>query len=303
MAVAKILLYYVFTPLADPEAIRLWQHALCWSLGLRGRIIVAPHGLNGTVGGELDACKAYVKATKQYPAFKNIDFKWSQGTGLAEDGSSLDFPKLTVRARDEIVSFGTPQELRVDEHGVVGGGEHLTPEQVDALVAQRDDVVFLDGRNRIEAELGRFEGAVVPDVDNTHDFIRELDAGSWDHLKDKPIISYCTGGVRCEVLSSLMKDRGFNEVYQIDGGIMRYAEEYGTSSHWKGALTVFDGREVVTYSDDEPISRCHRCQTPVARLQNCSDPACRVRLVTCQDCGTSQRIACTAHVDADTPRH
>lgn len=295
MAIAKILLYYVFTPLSDPDAVRLWQHSLCESLGLRGRILISPHGLNGTVGGDIDACKAYIKATRQYPAFKDIDFKWSDGTGLAADGSSLDFPKLVVRAREEIVSFGVPEELAVDEDGVVGGGIHLSPEEVDALVAERDDVVFLDGRNRIEAEVGRFEGAVVPEVDNTHDFIRELDSGAWDHLKDKPIISYCTGGVRCEVLSSLMINRGFNEVYQIDGGIVRYAEKYGTSSHWKGALTVFDGREVVEFSDDPPISACHRCATPVARLQNCSDPACRVRLVTCEECGTTLDITCDTH--------
>lgn len=295
MAVAKILLYYVFTPLADPDAIRLWQHTLCKSLGLRGRIIVSPHGLNGTLGGELDACKAYVKATRQYPAFREIDFKWSQGSGLDDDGASLDFPKLVVRAREEIVSFGTPDEVRVEATGVVGGGVRLSPREVDALVAGRDDVVFFDGRNRIEAEVGRFEGAVVPDVDNTHDFIGELESGAWDHLKDKPVVTYCTGGIRCEVLSSLMVNRGFNEVYQIDGGIVRYAEEFGTSSHWKGALTVFDGREVVTFSDDEPISRCHRCGTGAARLQNCSDPACRVRLVTCPGCGERERIACELH--------
>lgn len=295
MAVAKILLYYIFTPLADPDAIRLWQHTLCDSLKLRGRILVSPHGLNGTVGGDIDACKAYVKATRQYPAFRNIDFKWSDGTGVDAGGFSLDFPKLVVRARDEIVGFGAPGELQVDPSGVVGGGVHLSPEEVDALVASRDDVVFLDGRNRIEAELGRFEGALVPAVDNTHDFVRELDSGAWDHLKERPIISYCTGGVRCEVLSSLMRNRGFNEVYQIDGGIVRYAERFGTSSHWKGALTVFDGREVVTYSDDPPISHCHRCGTAVARLQNCCDPSCRVRLVTCEDCGRRLTISCEAH--------
>lgn len=295
MAIAKILLYYAFTPLSDPESVRLWQRTLCESLGLRGRIIVSKHGINGTVGGDIDACKAYVRATKEYPGFKDIDFKWSDGSGLDETGASLDFPKLVVRARDEIVSFGVPDEVQVGAEGVIGGGTHLSPEEVDALVASREDVVFLDGRNRIEAELGRFEGAVVPEVDNTHDFVAQLDSGAWDHLKDKPVISYCTGGIRCEVLSSLMRNRGFNEVYQIDGGIVRYAEKYGTSSLWKGALTVFDGREVVTYSDDEPISSCHVCGRKVTRLQNCSDPACRVRLVTCEECGRRERIACADH--------
>lgn len=295
MALAKILLYYIFTPLADPLAVTLWQRTLCEHLRLRGRILISRHGINGTIGGDIDACKSYLKATKQYPGFADLDVKWSDGTGLDSAGYSLDFPRLVVRERPEIVSFGAAEELRVDADGVVGGGIHLSPEQVDELVATRDDVVFFDGRNTIEAELGRFDGAVVPKVDNTHEFIARLDSGEFDHLKNKPIISYCTGGIRCEVLSMLMRNRGFNEVYQIDGGIVRYAQRYATSSHFKGALAVFDGREVVTFSDDEPISSCHRCGTKVARLQNCSEPSCRRRLITCQDCGTTETITCAEH--------
>src|SRR5215207_5509908 len=99
---AKILLYYVFTPLADPDAIRLWQRDLADSLGLRGRILISKDGLNGTLGGELDALKRYVRKTRGYPAFNEIDFKWSAGSGLRDDGTSLDFPKLSVKVRDEI---------------------------------------------------------------------------------------------------------------------------------------------------------------------------------------------------------
>src|SRR5699024_8056848 len=147
------------------------------------------------------------------------------GTGLDDDGASLDFPKLSVKVRDEIVSFGAPDELKVDASGVIGGGTHVTPEQVNELVADRgDDVVFFDGRNAFEAAIGRFRNAVVPDVDNTRDFVEVLDSGAYDHLKDKPIVTYCTGGIRCEVLSSLMRSRGFDEVYQINGGIVRYGE-------------------------------------------------------------------------------
>ena len=122
MATAKILLYYAFTPLADPEAVRLWQRDLAESLGLRGRILLSEHGINGTLGGELKAMKRYVRKTKDYAPFKDIDFKWSEGTGLDETGDSLDFPRLSVKVRDEIVSFGAPGELAVDGDGVVGGG-------------------------------------------------------------------------------------------------------------------------------------------------------------------------------------
>ena len=232
----KILLYYRFTPLTDPEAIRLWQWTLCDSLGLKGRIIISKDGINGTVGGPLSAVKKYIRATKEWPGFKDTDFKWSEGTGD-------DFPRLAVRVRDELVSFGAPHDLHVDESGVVNGGPHLSPAQVNELVEARgDDVVFFDGRNAFEAEIGRFRNAIVPDVETTHDFVKVLESGAYDHLKDKPIVTYCTGGVRCEVLSSLMLQRGFQEVYQVEGGIVRYGEAFGNEGLWEGSLFIFDGR-------------------------------------------------------------
>src|SRR5688572_5927378 len=123
----KILLYYKFAPLSDPEAIRLWQRALCEQYNLRVRILISKHGLNGTVGGDIDDLKAYVKATKSYEPFKKTTFKWSEG-------GRENFPKLSIKVRDEIVTFGAPDEVEVDDQGVVGGGKHLKPEEVHKLV-------------------------------------------------------------------------------------------------------------------------------------------------------------------------
>lgn len=289
MAVAKILLFYVFTPLADPDAIRLWQRDLCESLGLRGRILISKDGINGTVGGELKDVKRYVRKTRQYPAFADIDFRWSEGRGN-------DFPRLSVRVRDEIVSFGAPGELRVDERGVIGGGVKLSPEQLHELVAEKQ-VTFFDGRNAFEAEIGRFEGAVVPNVENTRDFVAELDSGVYDHLKHEPIVTYCTGGIRCEVLSSLMRNRGFDEVYQLDGGIVRYGETFGDSGLWNGSLYVFDERKSIEFSTDaQVIGACYRCGEPTSRMENCADPECRVQLVVCDE--HAAEVACAAHAAA-----
>ena len=286
MAVPKVLLFYQFTPLADPDAIRLWQRDLCRSLGLGGRIILSPHGINATVGGELRAVKTYLRTTREYPAFKNLDVKWSEGGGD-------DFPRLSVRVRNELVSFGAPGELRVDENGVIGGGTKLNPEQLHQLV-QTDEVVFFDGRNSFEAEIGHFAGAVVPQVSNTREFVAELDSGKYDHLKDKPVVTYCTGGIRCEVLSSLMINRGFNNVYQLDGGIAKYGETYGDSGLWRGSLYVFDNRLSMNFSaDTEAVGRCYRCQTPTQNMQNCSDLGCRSQLVVCTD--HSGETACELH--------
>jgi UPF0176 protein len=138
--------------------------------------------------------------TREYHLFKELDFKWS-------DGQIEDFPRLAIRVRDEIVTFGVANEITVDEDGIIGGGVHLSPTQVHELVKERgDEVVFFDGRNSYEAAIGKFKNAVIPNVSTTPEFLAELETGKYDHLKDKPIITYCTGGIRCEVLSMLMKN-------------------------------------------------------------------------------------------------
>lgn len=282
MALSKILLYYTFTPIADPTAVMLWQRDLCESLGLKGRIIISEHGINGTVGGEMAACKKYVRKTREYPGFKGMEFKWSEG-------GAEDFPKLSVKVRDEIVSFGAPGELKVDENGVVGGGQHLKPEEVHELVEKRgEDVVFFDGRNAMEAQIGKFRDAVVPDVDTTHDFIAELESGKYDWMKDKPVVSYCTGGIRCEVLSSLMKNRGFSEVYQLDGGIVRYGEKYGNQGLWEGSLYVFDKRMHVEFGEDAAeLGHCVLCGNPSNTFVNCvNEDTCRRQVLLCDDCSS-----------------
>ena len=273
-----MILYYAFTPFRDPDAIRLWQRTLAESLGLTGRILISEHGINGTLGGELTALKRYVRRTREYPALHNLEIKWSAG-------SAADFPKLSVKVRPEIVTFGAPEELEVDENGVVGGGTHLSPDEVDALVASRPETVFFDGRNSYEAEVGRFRDAIVPPADTTRDFISLLDSGRYDHLKQTPIITYCTGGIRCEVLSRLMRNRGFEEVYQIDGGIVRYGEARGNNGLWEGSLYVFDRRGTVDFGPDHAlIATCRACGQPTSEVGDCEDLSCLAQFPLHREC-------------------
>ncbi|HET8883932.1 MAG TPA: rhodanese-related sulfurtransferase [Candidatus Saccharimonadales bacterium] len=274
----KILLYYKFTPVGDPVTMRLWQKTLCDSLNLNGRVLISPHGINGTVGGDVANLKAYIKATKEFAGFKTIVFKWS-------DGGRENFPRMSVKVRDEIVAFDAADELRVDENGVVGGGKHLKPKQVNELVQKRNDVVFFDGRNAHEAAIGKFKNAVVPNTHTSRDFIRELESGKYDDLKDKPIVTYCTGGIRCEILSSLMINRGFSEVYQIDGGIVKYGEAYGDDGLWEGSLRVFDDRMTVDFSDHtKTIGECSHCQGPTNNYENCAWANCNDLVLICLHC-------------------
>lgn len=276
----KILLYYKFTPVLDPEAVRLWQKTLCDSLNLRGRILVSRHGLNGTVGGTIEDLKSYIKETKKFPGFKDTVFKWS-------DGSREDFPRMSVRNRRELVGFkNSDDEFDVDTNGVVGGGKHIKPSEVNAMVEKYgDDVVFFDGRNAHEALIGKFKNAVVPDTRTSRDFIAELSSSKYDDIKSKKVITYCTGGVRCEVISAMMKKRGFKDVYQIDGGIVKYGEAYGDDGLWEGALRVFDKRMTVNFTDRaKTIGECTHCHKPTSNFENCAYPECNELVLICDEC-------------------
>jgi UPF0176 protein len=276
----KILLYYKFTPLQDPLAVRLWQKALTESLHLKGRILISAQGINGTVGGEMEDLKNYIKVTKELPGFKDIVFKWS-------DGSRDDFPRMSVKTRRELVGFqNSEEEFSVDENGVVGGGVHLKPNQVHELVEKYgDDVIFFDGRNAHEAAIGKFKNAVVPNANTSRDFIAELESDKYDDIKDKKIVTYCTGGIRCEVISAMMKKRGFNDVYQMDGGIVKYGEAYGDDGLWEGSLRVFDDRMTVEFSDHTAtIGECTHCKGKTSNFENCAYAQCNDLVLICENC-------------------
>lgn len=275
----KVILYYKFVPVADPAMTMRWQRELCQRLNLKGRIIVSEHGINGTLGGDIKSLRQYKAEMNRSVIFKGITYKWSDGTGE-------EFPRLSIKVKPELVAFDRADEIEVDAKGVKGGGKHLKPEQVHKLVEERgEDVIFFDGRNAYEAEVGRFKNAVVPDTKTTRDFIVELESDKYADIKDKPIVTYCTGGVRCEVLSVLMKNRGFKEVYQIDGGIVKYGEKYGDDGLWEGSLHIFDDRMSHTFSDKaKDIGTCTHCQGKTSNYENCDNVSCNRLVLICEDC-------------------
>ena len=274
-----MILYYGFTPISDPDAMLLWQKQLCTTLGLTGRILISTHGINGTLGGDMAALKKYVRQTRSYPGFKKMAFKWSEGTGN-------DFPRLSVKVKSELVAFGDPDVIEVDENGVVGGGTHIRPDQLDKLVKERgDEVVFFDGRNAFEAEIGKFKDAIIPDVTTSRDFIQEIESGKYDHIKDKPVVTYCTGGIRCEILSAVMVKNGFKEVYQIDGGIVKYGNAFGDDGLWEGSLYIFDSRMKMEFSDHaKVIGKCEKCEAPTSQFRNCNTASCHQLILLCDTC-------------------
>jgi UPF0176 protein len=288
----KVILYYKFVPVSDPEMTMRWQREVCQRLNLKGRIIISPHGINGTLAGELKSLRQYKAEMNRSVVFKGITYKWS-------DGDGEEFPRLSVKVRPELVAFDKPDEIKVDEKGVVGGGTHLKPEDVHKLVEEKgNEVVFFDGRNAYEAQVGRFKDAIVPDTRTTRDFVTEIESGKYDDIKDKPVVTYCTGGIRCEALSVIMKNRGFKDVYQMDGGIVKYGEKYGDEGLWEGSLYIFDNRMNHTFSNNpKVIGVCVHCQGNTSNFENCSDVSCNRLVLICDEC-KHQNTLCDAHVTA-----
>ncbi|MEZ0542494.1 oxygen-dependent tRNA uridine(34) hydroxylase TrhO [Fibrella arboris] len=274
----RVLLYYYYTPIADPEQFREEQHQLCLTLNLLGRIIVAPEGLNGTVSGLAADCDAYMAAVRADARFAGIEFKID-----AHDGHA--FQKLHVRVKPEIVH----SELPVNP--LERTGTYLEPAEFKAM-KDDPDVVLVDMRSNYEHSVGKFSGAVTFDMEN----LRELPdhVGEIAHLKDKKIITYCTGGIKCEKASAYLLSQGFDNVYQLHGGIIKYGLE-NTGEGFEGQCYVFDNRLAVEVNHVNPtvISTCYRCGTVSSRMVNCASPACNNHVPLCEACGDAHAGTCS----------
>jgi UPF0176 protein len=284
----KIILFYKFTPLPDPQAVRLWQQALATGVNLKGRILISGKGINATLGGEVDDLSTYIAKTSSYDLLRDIAFKWS-------DGGAEDFPRLSVKVRSETVTLGLPEKVEVNEGGVIGGGQRIKPGELDDFLAAHPDAVLFDGRNRYESAIGRFKGAVTPEVDHFRDFPAEIRKSRYQELKTKPVVTYCTGGIRCEVLTSLLRTEGFEEVYQLDGGIVEYGKTKADEGLWEGKCFVFDRRLSIGFSQaSKDIGRCSKCAHPTSRYVNCANKACNKLILVCDECRgqTTCSLAC-----------
>ncbi|MDO1446413.1 rhodanese-related sulfurtransferase [Rhodocytophaga aerolata] len=275
----RILLYYCYTHIQDPEQFREEHHRYCLENGILGRIIVAQEGLNGTVSGLKEDCEKYMHDLKADPRFSNTDFK-------IEAYEKHAFQKLHVRVKPEIVHSGLQHINPIKKTGV-----HLEPEEFKKLKNQQD-VVLLDVRSNYEHNVGKFKNALTLDIENFRDFpekIQEL-----EHLKDKKIITYCTGGIKCEKASAYLLEQGFENVYQLHGGIIKYGLEAG-GEDFEGKCYVFDNRIVVDINKVNPVtvSRCFICDTECDRMVNCANPICNNHVPICEKCGWEMEGACT----------
>ena len=275
----QILLYYCYSPISNPEKFREDHHLFCLSLNLKGRIIVAAEGINGTVSGTIEACQKYMDALKSDPRFSTIDFKVDTYPDHA-------FQRLNVRLKNEIVYSGLPS---VDPN--IKTGKYVEPSEFKQI-KNDDDVVILDVRSNYEHTIGKFKNAITLNMDNFREFPEKIK--DLEHLKNKKIVTYCTGGVKCEKASSYLIEQGFNNVYQLHGGIIKYGLEEG-GEDFEGKCYVFDNRVILDVNQTNPvvISCCYVCGKIDDRMVNCANASCNRHVPICENCGWEKEGACS----------
>lgn len=267
-----ILLYYKYIHIPDPIAIQKWQRDLCSRLNLTGRILLAHEGINGTVGGSDQATQEYIKAMNEHPLFGNIDFK----TAACDSNA---FPRMKISIKKEIVHLGIdPDQLTVENTA-----QHLSPQQVHEMLNNPPkDLVIIDTRNSYEISVGKFKNAIDPQTRYFRQFPQWVDQNV-DMLKDKTVLMYCTGGVRCERASAYVNTKKVaNQVYQLEGGIHRYIEQF-PNGHFRGKNYVFDNRITVRANEDI-LSKCLNCPTSSDEYFNCLNALCNKHFTSCSSC-------------------
>ncbi|MEM1137151.1 MAG: rhodanese-related sulfurtransferase [Bacteroidota bacterium] len=275
----SILLYYCYTTIKNPELFRETHHQLCLDLNLRGRIIVAKEGLNGTVSGLQTDCNAYMEKLKSNKRFSNIEFK-------VEAHHKHAFNKLNVRYKEEIVHS--------DLKGIDPAkktGKYVEPFELNELMKEKD-VVLVDMRSKYEHEMGKFKDAVTLDIENFRDLperVHEL-----EKYKEKRIVTYCTGGIKCEKASAYLLEQGFENVYQLHGGIIKYGIEQG-GKDFEGKCYVFDNRIAVDVNKVNPkvISKCYVCNTLSDHMVNCANATCNRHVPICENCMEKMEGCCS----------
>jgi UPF0176 protein len=272
----RILLYYKYVHISEPETFAREQRTLCEKLSLKGRIIIAHEGINGTVEGTYEATEEYIATMRADERFADMNFKLSDGTGTA-------FPRLSIKVRDEIVSLHlgdndfTPEETT---------GKYISAEELHSWIHDKTKEFYIvDMRNDYEHKIGFFKNSILPPLKNFRDLPALLP--KLEHLKDKTVVTVCTGGVRCEKASGFLVKNGFKDVYQLHNGIVTYMEKY-PEEDFHGKLYVFDGRITMGFNSPTTphtiVGACDKCGSPSENYVNCKLKSCNAHFICCEAC-------------------
>jgi len=279
----SIILFYRYVTIKDPQVLMERERAVCGVLGLTGRIILAEEGINATLEGTTEDIAKYKKHLLTDSRFRKVDIKETEGVGDL-------FPKLSIKVRSEIVTSDLDPAInpRVDT------GAHLSPDVLKKWFEKGEDFEIIDMRNDYEYEVGHFKGARPSGMKSFKD-LKEV-VGRFSEIKDKKVLTVCTGGVRCEKASAYLKSQGFTNVYQLHGGIHRYMEKY-PGENFLGTLYTFDGRVTMDFGGErEVIGACSHCGAKTEDFADCSVQTCGNHFLACDVCRDENgQVGCREH--------
>lgn len=269
--------FYKYAEVDDPIEFQKKHLEFCKSLNLKGRILIGEEGINGCVYGTKSQIEGYKNELKKNHLFTDIEFKDNVTDKPA-------YRKIFVRLRKEIVHSG----LNVD---LGKTAKFLTPAQLKEMLDKKEDVILVDMRNNYEAKIGKFKNAIILPMRNFRELpnaVKEI-----GHLKEKKIVVYCTGGIRCEKASAFLKENGFNNVFQLKGGILRYGEEF-PDTYWEGKCFVFDDRITIDINkkNKAPLNNCVWCSNPCDDYLNCHNLDCDKLFICCEECKEERNKGC-----------
>jgi UPF0176 protein len=286
-----VLAYYLFTPIEDPDLEVVRHKDFFSNRDVTARIYLSEEGINGQMSASPEAAEEYMQWLKSDERFAGVEFK-------IHFYHEHVFPRCTVKRKKQIVALDAEVDTRE-------GGEHVSSEKWYEMLKNRDEeTLLLDVRNDYEWKLGHFEGAELPSLETFRqfpDYAQNLKQQR-DPKKTK-IMMYCTGGIRCELYSALLKKEGFEQVYQLKGGIIQYGLEKGNEG-WLGKLFVFDDRLSVPISEEgeaTPIAKCHHCGIPNEVYFNCANMDCNELFLCCSDCA-EKWLGCCKEGCRNAPR-
>ncbi|TDX82677.1 rhodanese-related sulfurtransferase [Epilithonimonas xixisoli] len=279
------LSFYAYAKIENPKKFRDDLFIAWNALDALGRIYVAHEGINAQMSVPADQFEAFRETLEAYDFMKGIRLN------VAVEQDNHSFLKLTIKVRNKIVADG----LNDETFDVTNKGIHLKAQEFNDLLANPDTIV-VDFRNHYESEVGHFEGAITPDVENFRESLPIINEQLQDFKEDKNLLMYCTGGIRCEKASAYFKHQGFKNVYQLEGGIIEYArqvKEEGVESKFVGKNFVFDHRLGERITDDI-IAQCHQCGKPCDNHTNCANDACHLLFIQCDDCKAVMENTCSS---------